>query len=161
MDKNKVFLGIDPGKTGAMVLYSDVGGILGFSDYTNMVFLNERIRGWHEEYTNILGVIEQVHAFPGQGVTGMFNFGANYGFWQGVLLGNGIPYGIVSPQRWQGEMLDKTDGKNTKERSLVMARRLFPTRLDLFRRKKDNGRADAALMAVYGSRVYSPQQQKG
>jgi len=154
MDKNKVFLGIDPGKTGAMVLYSVKDGILGFSDYTNMVFLNGRIKGWHEEHTNILGVVEQVHAFPGQGVTGMFNFGANYGFWLGALLGNGIPYGVVSPRRWQGEMLDNVDGNNTKERSLVMARRLFPKQSDLFKRKKDNGRSDAALMAVYGSRVY-------
>lgn len=90
--------------------------------------------------------VEQVHAMPQQGVTSMFKFGTNFGTWLGVLAAFKIPTVLVTPRKWQKVMLDAGTGQ-TKDKSLDMARRLFPA-VDLHR-KKDHGKADALLLAEY------------
>ena len=52
----------------------------------------------YDDATQISAVLERVHAMPGQGVTSMFSFGANYGYWRGVLQGLRIPFTEVHPR---------------------------------------------------------------
>jgi crossover junction endodeoxyribonuclease RuvC len=96
-------------------------------------------------------VIEKVHAMPGQGVASMFSMGYGCGLWEGLLSGLGIPYERVAPQRWQKLML-ADEGKG-KDAARLQAQRLFPQYAHLFARKKDDGRADALLIAEYGRRT--------
>jgi crossover junction endodeoxyribonuclease RuvC len=54
---------------------------------------------------------------------------------------------MVTPQKWQ-----KHYGKSSdKEHSRQLANRLFPSLADRLNRKKDDGSAEALLIAKYGS----------
>lgn len=144
------FGGIDPGASGAVAVVdrhgeeaftwpapADPGGWGGL--------LAEVVAS----YPLALAAVEKVGAHPGQGVVSMFTFGAHYGAALGALEALGVPLLLVSPQRWQKALLDPGGG-DTKARSLATARRRFPA-LDLAR-KKDHGRADAALLSLYARR---------
>jgi len=92
--------------------------------------------------------VEQVAAMPGQGVSSMFSFGRSLGVIEGALAGNGIATYFVRPQRWKKEF-GLVGKEKDAARGLVIAR--WPEHSDLFKRKKDIGRADAALIAEYGA----------
>lgn len=89
--------------------------------------------------------IEHVNAMPGQGVTSMFNFGVSYGIIQGVAAALYLPFILVPPRSWK-----KRAGllNSEKDRARAMAQQFFPE-ADLAR-KKDVGRADAILIAMFG-----------
>lgn len=143
-----IYIGIDPGKSGAMAIIFD--GM----DETVIVPFDEL------EYTNTMrnlcvnparACLEHVGAMPGQGVTSMFNFGQNFGYIKGLLEAFEIPYELVRPQKWKKEFGITGD----KNRSIDVCKRLFPG-IDLRRtdrcRKDDDGMAEALLMAEYARR---------
>lgn len=81
-----------------------------------------------------------------QGVTSAFSFGRGAGLWEGILAGLGIPYVVVYPQRWKRSFdLIGCD----KDKARLVVTRLYPAAAAQFARKKDIGRADAALIATY------------
>ena len=156
-DKMKTYIGIDPGKTGAyaiMTVHKDVFKVDVY-DFTTFKEAAEHISTARDGSKNTVAILEKVHAFPGQGVTSMFNFGANYGGWQALLDILDISHMLKAPQSWQKGLLSKADGINTKEQSLVSARRLFPDMQPYLKRKKDNGRADAMLIAWHAFQVWA------
>lgn len=157
----KVFIGIDPGKDGAMA-------ILGYRDTPVLVPFNEaeyanQLRGAAQFFT-VMGtegvidrletftVVEHVNAMPGQGVTSCFSFGQNFGFILGLLTAFRIPYELVRPQKWKKEFSCTSD-KNT---SIEVAKRLFPV-VDLRKTPKctkpHDGICEALLMAEYARRL--------
>jgi len=157
----KVFIGIDPGKDGAMA-------ILGLRDTPVLVPFGEveyadRLRGldpFNDANINrTVGgeqplpfcVVEHVNAMPGQGVTSCFSFGQNFGFILGLLTAFHIPYELVRPQKWKKEFSCTSD-KNT---SIEVAQRMFPG-VDLRRtpkcQKPHDGICEALLMAEWGKR---------
>lgn len=142
----KAWVGVDPGKTGAAVRISDIG--IDFFDFEDVYQAAKKIGYWNSAY-HLNVILEKVHAFPGQGVTSVFNFGMNYGSWQGIFAAYRIPVTLVTPQKWRKEFIIKSEGHDTKSRSLAAARRLFP-KIEWLSRKKDHDRADALLMAYYG-----------
>lgn len=93
-----------------------------------------------------LACIELVHAMPGQGVVSMFRFGQALGIIEGALGMFLLPTEKVSPGVWKSIMRLDSD----KNKSRALATKLFPAHANLFCRKKDDGRAEAALLAVYG-----------
>lgn len=95
--------------------------------------------------------LEAVHSMPSQGVVSSFQFGMGFGMWQGLLAALGIPYTLVSPQRWKKAML--ADMGAEKSASRLRAGQLFPACAEQFARVKDDGRAEAVLIAEYGRRV--------
>ena len=140
------YIGIDPGKGGALAVITEENAL---------VFPFDR-----KSYVNILGAmrgkqakccLERVGAMPGQGVTSMFSFGENFGFIQGVLEANGIHYELATPQKWKREF-GVTGDKNS---AVSVCHRLFPE-VSLLRtpksRKADDGMAEALLMAEYARR---------
>lgn len=144
-----IYIGIDPGQTGAMAAISPEGAIVfDFDNSEALAFLRlnrAEVR---------LSAVEKVSAMPKQGVSSTFKFGTNYGIWQGRLEACGIPYILVTPQKWQKAVFDSgTRGKDRKAMSIAMARRLFPDLSQDLRRKKDHGRADALLIAEYCRRL--------
>ena len=147
------YIGIDPGKKGAMaIIYQKrkdaAPGVLIYpfdaAAYRDaLIFIDE---------TAAVCALERVGAMPGQGVTSMFSFGENYGFIQGLLTSNSIPYELVTPQRWK-KAFEVTGDKNS---SIAVAKRLFPgvsLRRTTASRKDDDGMAEALLLAEYARRT--------
>ncbi len=137
------YIGIDPGqKGGVAVIGDDHAEAWRYpGDIQEAAALIVEI---HAKNPIKLACIERVSAMPGNGVSGMFKFGMNYGAWQGILSALGIPYITVTPRQWQKALLDSGTGE-TKARSLNMARRLFPA-INM-RYKADDGKADALHLA--------------
>lgn len=150
-----IVLGIDPGANGALAFLQD-GRLLGLVDMPTMTVK----RGTREvrevnapglaTVVNAYGAdaayIEQVGAMPGQGVSSMFAFGRAVGVLEGALAAAGIPVTKVPPQTWQRAMRVRGGKDGARERAM----QLFPKHADMFERKKDDGRADAILIASYG-----------
>lgn len=163
-----IYLGIDPGLDGALAAITVFGPPINshFVDIFDTPTVSVARTGgkYKREYDiaamqkrlveigGTYAVIEKVHAMPGQGVTSMFSMGYGCGLWEGLLAGLGIPYTRVAPQTWQKTML-RDEGKG-KDASRLQAQRLFPARAELFARKKDDGRADAVMLAEYGRRLH-------
>ncbi len=96
-----------------------------------------------------MAVVERVSAMPGNGAVSMFNFGRSYGDVRGVIGALDIPLHFVTPQKWKKHFGLTSD----KDQSRLRAIRMFPAVADQFKRKKDDGRAEAALIALYGAEV--------
>lgn len=144
------FIGIDPGKSGALAVINDEGFV-----WRTCVFDEHEYNMALMECSDAPGskvVLEHVGAMPGQGSVSMFNFGANFGFIKGLLAANNLPYELVRPQKWK-RMFSCTSDKNT---SVEVAHRLFPN-VDLRRTarcsKPHDGIAEALLMAEYCRRT--------
>ena len=97
-----------------------------------------------QEYTF---VIEEPHGMPGAGAVSQFNFGATCGaLWLMVdLLAHPSPAVRLNPSVWKRAMGCPSD----KNRTRALAQELFPQHKDQFTQGRDEGRADAALMAYY------------
>jgi crossover junction endodeoxyribonuclease RuvC len=92
--------------------------------------------------------IERVHAMPKQGVASSFNFGMAFGLVLGVLAGRQIPFMLIEPTVWKGTYRLGRD----KQASRLLVSRMFPLSAHLFARVKDDGRAEAALLAAFGAK---------
>jgi crossover junction endodeoxyribonuclease RuvC len=152
--------GIDPGKNGAIVLITEYNRV--YSDMAYGVPL-VKIKGkdkpnyalmaqsWGDALAYADHVfIEQVGAMPGQGVTSMFNFGYVAGFMYGLVQGMKKPHTFVTPQKWKGIVgISGSDGEVSRQR----ASQLFPCSSEFWPRKKDDGVAEAALIAYAGHQL--------
>ena len=145
-----IFVGIDPGKSGAMAVINEKGEVVctPFDKEAYIDVLSSAPVG------ETFCVLERVSAMPGQGTVSMFTFGENYGWIQGILDSFGIPYELVRPQAWK-KSFGVTKDKNS---SIAVAKRLFP-RANFKRTerslKDDDGLCEAALIAEYARRIYS------
>lgn len=153
-----IYIGIDPGKNGGIgILNVRDNQIVSASAYVfdETILIN---RLFELRCSNCCTcIIEHVHAMPKQGVSSTFNFGMNFGFIQGVLKAYGIPYELVTPQKWKKEFSCTSD-KNT---SIEVCKRLFPG-VDLKKtercQKDHDGMAEALLIAEYGRRHYNGRE---
>lgn len=146
----RCILGIDPGASGAIAFYfpahpermavEDMPIAAGEVD---AITLAKRIATMAPD----LAFLERVNAMPGQGVSSTFKFGRAYGVVLGVMGAAGIPLHLVTPAKWKGHLRLSSD----KEQARALALRLFPACSEHFKRKKDHGRAEAALIARYGA----------
>ena len=145
-----IYLGIDPGKHGALAIIETKG-----DDEKAQVIPFDK-SAYLEVFDELQGAIakcclEHVSAMPGQGVTSMFHFGESFGWLQGVLDAFDVPYELVRPQKWKKEF-SITSNKNS---SIAVCKRLFPgvSLLPSERSRKDHdGMAEALLMAEYARR---------
>lgn len=142
-----IYIGIDPGKSGAMAVISKyVTKVIPFNPRAYVKELN-----MVSSEGPCICCLEHVSAMPGQGVTSMFSFGENFGWLQGVLEAFCIRYELVRPQKWKKEF-SITGDKNS---SIAVCKRLFPeiSLLPTERcRKENDGMAEALLMAEYARR---------
>ena len=152
-------LGIDPGASGALVIVDTNQNTLEVMDMP-CVEIKRGARMVRQVSAQLLvnllrdhnashAYVEKVGAMPGQGVASMFAFGRAAGVVEGVLAGLEIPTTYVTPQEWQKAMrvIGGKDGSRNR------ASQLWPAFSNQFARKKDDGRADAALVASYGSQL--------
>ena len=118
--KHLTWLGIDPGKTGAVCLLHE-NGKADFFDYPKSDTVHEMIselKGLIKNRDVKLAFLEQQIAMPLQSSQSGLSTGRNFGRWEGVLAGLEIPHVIDRPQVWQkGVGIKKTDGPDPKARA--------------------------------------------
>jgi hypothetical protein len=151
-------VGIDPGLSGAVAVLTPDGTLQALYDTPTLTLRTSR--GSRQEYdvpglVALLGpyrgaqvyvMLEESQPMPGQGVRSMFTCGLGMGIWLGVLAALQLPCSRVRPQIWKRALGLGRD----KEQARLRAMQLYPG-ADL-RRKKDHGRAEALLLALYGQR---------
>src|SRR5262249_36664311 len=87
-----------------------------------------------------------------QGASSGFKYGRTTGALEAVIIVCGIPLEIVEPSMWKKFFrLRGGDKKAARQRALE----LFPSAHPALARKKDHGRAEAMLIALYGLRTSS------
>ena len=159
-----LIIGIDPGISGAICFFQN-GEITDVIDMPSMadgkknkrqinsqqVFneVSERIINIPKK--EIIVVIEQVSAMPGQGVTSMFNFGQSFGVLKGICSAMQLSMYFVRPAKWKKYFgLIKTE----KDASRTKAIEIFPYISSQLSRKKDSNKADAILIASFFYNTY-------
>ncbi len=158
-----IWLGVDPGLSGAFAAIARDGSIMHLFDMPlvrdthatknrNNVcehsLRDELISFKHEHGQIHMAVVEMVSTRPGQAAGGVLRTGINFGKIQGILAALCVPTHNVAPAKWKKYMGLNSD----KEASLGLARAKWPSS-EYFALKKHDGRAEAALIAEYGRRI--------
>lgn len=151
-----MIIGIDPGFSGAIAFLEK--DRLAIFDLPLTLFMNRKqIDG--QEFSSLIiehihliefAVIEDVNSMPNQGVVSTFRFGYSAGILLGVLQAHGIRVLRVKPAVWKTALNLSRD----KKKSLQLARKTFPDYQFYFKRAKDDGRAEAALLAQFAKESF-------
>jgi len=146
-------LGIDPGLSGGLALLHG-GAIIQAAPMpvvkvagkgeVDLARLGALLRDW----APACAWVEQQQSMPRQGVASSFRTGQNYGTLLGFLQASGVPVALVRPAVWKRAMGVPSD----KAAAVAIASRLLPSSSHWWPRRGDDGIAEAALLAVYGSR---------
>lgn len=163
-----LFIGIDPGVSGAVALYCPATGFLDVFDVPHyLVSVGGRKRrrvdipslianlGDTGDDRIVAGCVEAVGPMPRDGVASAFAFGEAFGAIKGCLAAAHVPFELVAPARWKREFgLGGKRGTDAADDARAIVSQIVPRHADLFRRKKDHNRADAALLAIYCARNF-------
>jgi crossover junction endodeoxyribonuclease RuvC len=145
-------LGIDPGIRGGLAIVNDGNGIGRLLDATDIPTVGDgakervdvaAVRDWLQHHKPAFALIERAQAMPRQGASGGFKSDRA----TGALCAT--PLEIIEPTARKTFWKLPPKGK---ERSWQRALELFPAAHGLLARKLDHGRAEAALIALYGLR---------
>jgi crossover junction endodeoxyribonuclease RuvC len=148
-------LGIDLGHSGALALLVD-GELVDVADTPTLPdgprsrpavccpLLANIVREWRPDRA----YIELVNARPGDGPQGAFSFGRARGALEGCLGALAIPIVWVSVPAWRKAVCLPVSA--SKDQARAEAIRRWPALADRFARVMDDGRAEAALIAVAG-----------
>jgi crossover junction endodeoxyribonuclease RuvC len=146
----KTYLGIDVGMSGALAFYDGAELMI----YDMPVFARNKTSriDCHWLFKIIQdnapdhAFIEQVNAF-GMGASSAYNFGYGCGSIEALLAAANIPYSFVTPQVWKKAMQCPKD----KDAARMRATQLLPRFAHNWDLKKHDGRAEASLIALYGT----------
>ena len=159
-----LIIGIDPGISGAICFFED-GKVKEVIDMPTMaegkknkrqvngpqIYNEISLRVNKFQKKEIIIVIEQVSAMPGQGVTSMFNFGQSFGVLKGICAAMQLSMYFVRPSKWKKYFgLIKTE----KDASRTKVIEIFPYISSQLSRKKDSNKADAILIASFFYNTY-------
>lgn len=150
-----IIIGADPGLSGAVAVICN-GELIALEDMPTVTRVRNKKNKKDVDYRKLgafmrrfepdMAVVEQVGAMPGQGTSSMFAFGKATGSVLGAYGALGFEIEEILPGTWK-----KHFGLIGEEKDMA---RIFA--LDKFQswekelsRKKDCGRADAALIALY------------
>jgi len=147
-------VGCDPGCGGALALISN-GRLVGVLDMpvfrvrrgktdkaeVDAGALIDALRRWGPE----VFVLEQVGGLPGQSAPAAFNFGRAVGAAEYSARGLGLRVELVAPVTWKKAMRLGPG----KDEARATACNLWPEHRESFARVKDDGRAEAALIAEW------------
>jgi hypothetical protein len=168
----RCFLGIDPGLTGALALYDPADGSLEIEDmpvfkverktHINEPVLARIVDGWSSRVREVwLELVNGMPSIPGKGgerramgAQSAFNFGRGYGLIRGVCAANFLPIMDVTPGQWKRSLGVPGKVSGGDDAGRLRANQLMPRHAHLWTRKKDGGRADAALIALYAARQH-------
>jgi hypothetical protein len=171
--QKKRYGGIDPGKTGALVVLDDLGQIVWHNNVPLIGGKEYDKRAMVELIPSLVIhiALEDVHATQMGGKASNFDFGRGKGLWEMALAVLEVPHHMVPPKKWQKEVWTskkimkpgkKRPTVDTKATSLLTAKMLWPkqdwnnisvktgARLSSI----NDGLVDAALIAEYCRRKF-------
>jgi crossover junction endodeoxyribonuclease RuvC len=151
-----LFVGIDPGLSGALAFRSGdelktfsmptITKSKGTRRVLDLTALTNIIDDQTKNQSRVRVFIERVSAMPKQGVASMFAFGEAYGAIKGIVAAHFLPVTLVTPVTWKA----KLKVSKNKDDARYRASQLMPRFAHLWSRHKDDGVAEAALIAYYG-----------
>lgn len=153
-----MIVGIDPGFKGAIALYAPDSGWLEIHDMPVFPAAGGKTEINHAELLEIMrstgdatatAWLEVVQSRPGQNSSAVFRFGQGYGALECACAATGKALRYVTPAKWKKHFGLKAD----KGGSRAVACQRFPKHAGQFARVKDDGRAEAALIALYGAEM--------
>lgn len=147
-------LAVDIGRHGALALFLDEALV----EIADMPILEDGPAGRPSINAALLAgvvrrmaldkaVCEHVAARPGEAPMGAFAFGRSRGVIEGVLAAHGLPTRFVTPSWWK-RRVGIPAGREHKDTARSVAISRWPGRAELFARKRDHDRAEAALIGV-------------
>jgi hypothetical protein len=150
-------LAVDPGVTGALAFY-----LTDFPDRVSVLDMPlvdgevnpHELRDIINIYKPTQAVIELVGPMPRDGVRQAWRFSAAFTTAKAVVTLLDIPITLVTPGAWKKAM-KVTGGPAGKEECRAKAIQCFPACAAAFARKRDQGRAEAALLALYAAQLTS------
>lgn len=150
-------IGIDPGLSGAVAVLTGSDSLIVIDMPTMTMERNGKSKrqvsaselaaifaNFNSDDTHVF--VEKVSAMAGQGVTSVFSFGRSFGMIEGILAAFKLPVTYVAPATWV-KAVGRGQGKDA---SRARAMELFPNNQADFKRVKDDGRSDSALIAYWG-----------
>ncbi len=153
-----LFVGIDPGLSGALAFRNGdemsvealptlkISKGKGNRRILDLNALARLIDNGTKNASHVHVFIERVASMPKQGVASMFAFGETYGAIKGIVAAHFLPMTLVTPVTWKS----KLKVSSNKDDARYRASQLMPRHAHLWPRHKDDGLAEAALIAFYG-----------
>lgn len=150
----RLVAGIDPGLSGAVGIIDDAGEFVGVFDVPTLPTSTGRRQLDPSALASIISgsgslafvLVERVGPRPGEGPTGAFSFGHTAGSISAVLSVIGVPFDLVQPAVWKRK--SGIPAGADKGVSIATAKRLLPGAAPYLTRVKDDGRAEALLLAL-------------
>lgn len=153
-----ITLAVDPGAGGALAWVNSIGELIDVADMPIIEVRGKR-RVSAAGLADLMRrrpvgkvVIEGVGSMPGQGVASSFTFGYGAGLIEGVAAGLGLPVEVIYAAAWKR----RANVPKDKGAARQMAQRNWPMMATQFARVKDDGRAEAALLARYACGIPMP-----
>lgn len=152
-------LGIDPGTDAFGCIYQPLASVASgmrwqFLDVPRLPEPDDSrpdpcvLRDWIRRFLPERCYFESVGPMPKQGISSTSKFMRATGYLEATVRCCDVPMTMVTPQKWKGYFECPTGAD--KEHSRVLALQLSPELAPILARKKDHGRAEAALIAMYG-----------
>ena len=149
-------IGIDPGNVGGLALLSGDGAL---PDVADMPCVADGTKGRQAVNPALLAAIirrwapcsafcEHVGPRPTDAKVAAFAFGRCRGAIEGTLAALGVPVTMLTVPTWRRAVGLPVGA--TKEQSRGEAIRRFPEHAAMFARARDDGRAEACLIAIAG-----------
>lgn len=158
----KFIAGIDPGLGGAIALLDGNNAVAQVYDMPTLE-ISVKVLGkprkrrrldmyalarWFDLHGKDIAqaVIENPQSRPNDGAIAAFKFGFGCGAIQAMVASQFIPVRLVPPASWKKAMGLTSD----KDAARLIASQRFPAASHWWTRVMDDGRAEAALLALYG-----------
>lgn len=167
----RTFIGVDPGKQGAIAQIGEDGKVVGFwkmpvakvgkgvIDRAALADIFREIAFGRSSGDGpvALAAIEEVTSMPGNAAQSMLQYGKGAGAILGMWALLDIPHVEIKPAIWKKQLLP--GAPEGKDASFVLARQLFPQRdvQDALKKKCNDGIAEAILIAEWARRLHTPQ----
>ena len=154
--REKIFIGIDPGKNGGVAVINEITNhepVISFrcpKTPKEMALSLMATIPVDVSFDNVRVLIEHVHAMPSNGVVSMFSFGQNLGHWEGILGAFEFTPEYAGPRTWMQhyDCKPRMDKKDRKRYLRGLAEELFPNIKMTF------NVSDALLIANYNKEIY-------
>lgn len=157
-----LIVGIDPGLNGAIAFFDD-GHVTDIWDMPTLALQRggkgrrtvdaHILADWFEGMRGRLAhaFIEDSWSRPENGAIAAKASGRAFGVIEGILAAFDIPVTFVSPQRWKKALAVPA----AKDGARARASQLLPSAASNWKRVKDDGRAEASLIALWGLQTLS------
>lgn len=162
-----IIIGLDPGIKGAACAFyradeegpefiADVIDLPTMDDGKRREIDDDKLRAWIRRMCPVHAFVENVQPMRGRGSDSQamngaisFRFGLVVGQIRSSIRACGVKVSFIHPQVWK-RFYDLKGADKEQSRQLALS--LYPEAAHWMQRKKDDGRAEAILIARYGDR---------